>query len=87
MRLMRPAIALALFALTIASGCGPDCAAYCQKLKSCDMLSGKSTAEDDCVASCNDVGTDRARTVSCVVSNAHTCTDIKSGHCHVSGNN
>lgn len=69
----------------LVSGCGPDCDGYCRKLLDCSSAGlGPGVNQASCLASCNAVGSDEARTIRCVIS--HTCTDIfVGGRCSLTG--
>jgi hypothetical protein len=71
-----------LLALALA-GCGPDCDKYCSKLAQCASQAGRSFDQAGCVLGCNDSGSDKSHTISCVID--HDCTDLRSGHCVVTG--
>ncbi len=74
---MRALLAGLLSAAALA-GCGPDCDAYCRKLAGCAAAGmGGNPNQAECLAACNAVGKDEARTIGCVIS--HTCTDIFTG--------
>ena len=74
-----------LLALAIA-GCGPDCDKYCAKVAECASTAQPPDPPVDvarCVLGCNDSGGDRSSTISCYID--HTCSDIRAGHCSVTG--
>ena len=73
---------LVLLALAVA-GCGPDCDAYCNKVSECRLSVDPTFRISDCVLGCNDSGADKSRTIQCYID--HSCSDIKAGHCSVTG--
>jgi hypothetical protein len=78
-------IALALAAAAaLLAGCGPDCQAYCRKLRDCLFIAPNTDqAEADCVQGCNVSGGDEGSTIKCVLN--HGCTDLRQGHCDITG--
>ncbi len=67
-------------------GCGPDCDKYCNKVQQCRTELRLAPIDvPTCVVGCNDSGSSRAQTISCVID--HTCPDIAAGHCSAPGTN
>jgi hypothetical protein len=76
---------LALALLSPLLGCGPDCDKFCRGWVDCRNSFVPPPAPllnlDQCVQSCDEVGSDNAAFINCV--NDKSCDDIKAGHCQI----
>ncbi len=71
-------IVLALALLGPLAACGPDCDKFCRKwVNDCHL--GQDFAQ--CVHGCNEVGSDNAAFIACVVDKS--CDDLNAGHCQI----
>lgn len=70
------------------AACGPDCNAFCQRLRDCQLIANSADAQQNCEHSCGEVGGDCASTIACVNdTKTHSCDDLANGHCGVRGGN
>ncbi len=75
-------IVLALALLGPLAACGPDCDKFCRKWVDCNPQHATPTPDfTQCVHGCNEVGSDDAAFIACVVDKS--CTDLKAGHCQI----
>ncbi len=80
-------ILLALAVLAPLAACGPDCDKFCRQwVTVCGNVPGgaRITGATDlaqCVQGCNEVGSDNAAFISCVVDKS--CQDLSNGHCTI----
>jgi hypothetical protein len=74
-------ILLALAFLAPLAACGPDCDGFCKKwVNDCGAQTG-ARSFDQCVTGCNEVGSDNAAFIDCVVDKS--CSDLAAGRCQI----
>ncbi len=77
-------LTFALLVLTVLACGGPNCDRYCVKRAECAAEYGVIAPDlGECVASCQQIGADKSRTIDCVI--AKTCKDIQAGACTPTG--